>query len=206
MRGLAWVRGVLIGGLAVAVLVAAPLEAQRGPPGRRGQGQNRAQMEQRIRARMGQMIQERLGLAEEQSARLGEAVQDFDAQRRELAGWGQATRRRVEALMLEGGEDEAEARELLARLAEIKVREAELFQAEQTRLLEVLSPVQVLQFQTMREQIGQRIRALRRGREEQGPRGVANRRPGGDEAGARPAGQSRMPGAGHAPWLPHESR
>ena len=54
-------------GIALAVLLAVPASAvaQGQMPGRRG----RAELEQRIRARFGQMVKERLGLTDEQSKR-----------------------------------------------------------------------------------------------------------------------------------------
>ena len=105
--------------------------------------------------------------------------------RRDLARQEQATRRRVEALTLEGSSDDEEAMELLTRMADLRAEEAALFQAEQERLLEVLSPFQVLEFHSLREQLGERIRSLRRG---QGGR----RGPGGGEDDSAPG-----PGAWH---------
>lgn len=157
-------RPLVLGVLTATLVLAAPIEAQRGPQGRRGGVQNREQLEQRVRAQMGRMMRERLALTEEQSEQLSEVVQGFRSQRRELFRLEQATRRRVEALLLEGGSDEEEATELLARMADLRAQEAELLVVEQAALLEVLSPVQVLQMQSFREQIGQRIRALGGGR------------------------------------------
>jgi Spy/CpxP family protein refolding chaperone len=157
----------------VALASSTPAEAQRRPGSGRGGMQDREQLEQRIRARMGEMMRQRLDLTPEQGERLSEVVKEFDGQRRELGRQAQATRRRVEALILEGGQDDEEGLELLGRLSEIKLREAELFGVEQEALLEVLSPVQVLQFQALREQLGQRIRRLRGNRRGnvEGPRG-----------------------------------
>ncbi len=62
--------------------------------------------------------------------------------------------------MLDGGGDEEEATGLLTRMADLRAQEAELFAVEQAALLEVLSPIKVLQMQSFREQIGRRIRAL----------------------------------------------
>jgi len=178
-------RGAYGAALAVAltVLVASPLllNAQAAQGGRRG-GQDREQLEQRIRAQMGRMMQERLGLDEEQAATLATVVQDFEGRRRELFGLEQATRRRVEALLLEGGDAEAEARELMDRMAELRLQEAELFATEQEALLAVLTPVQVLQLQELREDLGRRIRALRGGRG--GPGDGRDGRPRGPGPGA----------------------
>jgi Spy/CpxP family protein refolding chaperone len=184
-------RSIGLLGVVVALALAAPLQAQRGPQGRRGE-MDRTRLEQRVRAQMGRMIQERLGLTDEQSARLSEVVRVHEAQRLELRRTEQATRRRVEALLLEGGEDQIEARELLTRMAELRAREAELFREEQEALLEVISASQILQMQAIREQIGQRIRALR------GPRGEpagGMRRRGGASPQREPADAlgSRLP-------------
>jgi Spy/CpxP family protein refolding chaperone len=152
--------------LAVSLVVASPAATraqQRGPEARRGQVQDREQLERRIRAQMGRMMRARLGLDEGEAAALAETVQDFDARRRELFLQEQATRRRVEALLLEGGDDQAEAAELMDRMAELRLQEARLFGEEQEALLEVLTPAQVLRLQALRQELGQRIRALRGG-------------------------------------------
>lgn len=178
MSGQPWRRRALLAALVAATLAwPAALEAQqRGPQLRRAQ--DREQLEQRIRAQMGRMMQERLGLEEEQAEDLAGVVQDFDGRRRELFSLEQATRRRVEALLREGSADQDEAAELLERMAQLRLQEAELFRDEQEALLDVLTPAQVLGLQALRQELGQRIRALRGG-------------PGGDERGRRPAGPGR---------------
>ncbi len=155
------VRSLMLGVLAATLMAAAPIEAQRGAEGRRGGMQNRQQLEQRIRAQMGRMMEERLGLSEEEATQLSEVVRGFQQQRRDLSRQERATRLRVEAFLEEGGTDEVEAAELLTRMSELRVEEAALFAAEQTALLDVISATQLLQMQAFREQIGQRIRALR---------------------------------------------
>jgi Spy/CpxP family protein refolding chaperone len=154
-------RGLVVAAL-LSLAVVVPLEAQRGPPmGRRGPGGNRAQLEQAVRARMAEMMQQRLRLTEDEGARLSETVEEFDGQRRQVGRQEQALRRRVEALMLEGVDDDTEATELLERMSNLRLQEAELFRVEQEALLEILTPVQVLRLQQMREQLGQRIQRLR---------------------------------------------
>jgi len=130
---------------------------------------------------MGEMMQQRLGLSEEEGARLSETVADFDAQRRQVGSQERALRLRVEALMLEGASDQAEAAELLQRMSDLGFEEAELGRAEQEALLEILTPLQVLRLHQMREQLGQRIRRLRgqSGRGD-GRRGGGNGRGGSD--------------------------
>jgi len=176
-------RPLLLFAALATLLTAIPLEAQRGP--RRGPDGDRAELEQRLRARMARMIQQRLGLEEQQADTLSAVVADFDQRRRELARQELATRRRVEALMLEGGESPAEARALLQRMAELRSEEAALFQTEQERLLEILTPVQVLRLQALRAELGRRIRALRGGRRGSGGDVLLRRR------GARHPGSPR---------------
>ena len=162
--------------LAALVSVGLSSASAQEPPARRGP-QDRAEMEQRIRAQMQRVTRERLQLTEEESVELSEVVRGFEQQRRELGRAEMATRRRIEALMLEGGTDEAEAAELLGRMVELRRQEAQLFEAEQGALLEVLSATKVLQLQSLREEMGRRLRSLRRG---DGPGG--RRRPGGGGA------------------------
>ena len=150
------------------------------PPGVQAQSrsdrpQDRQQMEQRFRRQMARMIEERLGLNDAESQALSEVIRGFEGRRLELRRVEMAVRRRVEALMLEGGDDEAEADRLLSRMIELRAEEARLFAEEQAALLEVLSPVQILQLQSLREELGRRIRALR------GRDGPAARRRGGND-------------------------
>jgi Spy/CpxP family protein refolding chaperone len=163
--------------LAAALTTLAPaVEAQQRGPGRRP---GRAELEGRVRAQFGRMVRERLALTPEQATRLGEIVDGFREDRMRLAQEDEALRARTRALILEGGDSEAEARDILDRLHALRLEEARLFRSEQEALLEVLSPSQVLQFHTLREQMGQRIRQLRGG---PGPPG-----------GRRPVGDATLP-------------
>ena len=162
MSVLARVRPLLVALLAAA-LVAGPLDAQRSPD--RSDARDREQLEQRIRARMGRLISERLGLDSTQAAELADVVRGFDERRRALFREEQATRRSVESLVRADSTDDARASELLAQIADLRVREARLFAEEQAALATVLTPTQVLELHALREQIGRRIRALRGGRD-----------------------------------------
>ena len=155
----------------MAALIVVPMSVQAQDGGDRRP--NREEMERRVRRQIARTIQERLGLEMDQSVKLSAVIRGFEGQRRELGRAEMAVRRRVEALILEGGGDEAEAQQLLTRMTELRVEEARLFAEEQEALLEVLTPVQVLELQSLREQLGRRIRALR------GRDGPAARRRGG---------------------------
>lgn len=184
-------RGFRVSVLLVMSVLLVPVGAEAQNRGDRRQ--DRREMEQRFRRQMARMIQERLGLDDAQSATLSEVVRGFESRRRELGRAELAVRRRVEALIEAGGEDDVEARALLDRAVELRAEEAQLFAEEQEALLEVLTPVQVLQLQSLREELGRRIRSLR------GGDGARRRgRGGGDGDRSRRSG-----GVGHgAAWWP----
>jgi len=150
----------------VGLALAGPVVAQGPPEGRRGP-HDRAHMEERIRTEMDRMVRERLALVQEEVERLSEVVESFHEERRALGREERTTRRRVEALIREGAEDQEEAARLLDRMVDIRARESRLFAREQEALREVLTPAQVIQLLGIREEIGRRIRALRRDRHDQ---------------------------------------
>ncbi|MEQ8331423.1 MAG: Spy/CpxP family protein refolding chaperone [Longimicrobiales bacterium] len=157
-----------VGGAMLAVTLASFMwtgsaEAQRRP------GMDRAQLEQRIRARFDEMVRERLGLTEEEGRALGAVVASFEPARRTLRQEERTLRRAVATLLEDAPGNDARATELLRDLADLRVREARLFAEEQERLLEVLTPSQILRFHAVREELNQRIRRLRGG----GPGGRA---------------------------------
>jgi Spy/CpxP family protein refolding chaperone len=161
---------------------------------------DRAQLEERVRAQMGRLMRERLGLDEAEAERLSEVVRGFDVRRRELFTQEQEARRRVEAVL--GGDDAEEARELITRMWELRQEEAELFREEQEALLDVLTPIQVLRLQELRQDLGQRIRALgggRGGRSGVAPGAGPSRGPGPGSRGRQ--GAVRAPGADAQPLL-----
>lgn len=179
-----WRIGLVVTALFAIFAVGAVAQEPRERPER-----DRSQMEQRIRAQMARMIKERLELTDEQFESLGEVTRGFEQRRRALFREEQATRRRAEALVLEGAQDEEAARVLLERVAELRRNELALFEEEQAALLEILPAHKVLQLQSLREEMGRRIRSLRRG--------DGRRRSGGDRGmvpGARPGNVDGVPG------------
>lgn len=162
----------------VASSVAGPLAAQN-RPGRRGPPppQDRQEMERRVRAQMSRIAQERLELSGEEATRMAEVMRRFEERRADIRRSEMAARRRVEAMIIEGENDDEAAAALLQRLSELRHEESALFDEEQDALLGVLTPTQVLKLQTLREEMGTRIRALR-----------------GDERGGRPRGPGGGPG------------
>ena len=143
--------------LAALTWTAMPVAAQTAPDERA----ERNRLEERIRARVGQIIRERLELNDAEAARLSEISREFEGRRRELYRSEQDTRRRVEALVESSTPDETEAVRLLDRMIALEREQADLFREEQVRLREMLSASQVLELHRLRIELGRRIRALR---------------------------------------------
>jgi len=163
---------------ALMVVGAQDLVAQR-----RGGGQ-RMQMERRIQARFDNLVQEELGLSDNQVGRLQSLVEEFRGRRLDFSQSERNTRGRVRRVGALGrGRDlsEQEAREILADMLDLSDREATLFREEQEGLLEIMSAPEVVHYIVMRQQLGDRIRALRGGggpgRGLQGGRGPGQLRP-----------------------------
>ncbi len=183
-------RGRVIPALALGLvtLSATPrgASAQRrpggGPPGR-------AQLEQRVRARMAQMIRRELGLSDAEVRALNDVTEEFQSRRRELAARRRDLARSAAALARHRPQEarDEEIRSVLAAMADVHDEEARLYREEQQRLLEILTPWQVLRLDLMRERFAEQIRRMRRERPRRSPDMRGMRRPGG-------------PGDGLAPW------
>ena len=172
-------RVLLAGVLALSLGGVTPAAAQRmGPP------QERQQLERRVRQRFAEMIRTRLGLTDEEAQLLEQTIQGFQASRMALAREEQALRARTDALLKDPQASDEEAADVLDRLEELRLREADLIQSEQAQLLEFLSPLQVVRFHSMREQFAQRVQQLRGGP----PMGPGRRPAGGPGGGPGGAG------------------
>lgn len=177
MRLTSFARGAGAALLALSALGSALAAQQRMPPPGGNRNPQRIELERRLRERYANMVKERLGLSEEQSQQLEQAVESFTEPRERLMSDEQALRRRIEAILIEQDPSDDEARSLLTRMQELRVEETRVFQAEQDALLQFLTPVQVVRFHALRERLGQRIQQLRGG-----PTGPG-RPPGGDGIG-----------------------
>jgi hypothetical protein len=202
-----WIRPVVwVAAMAALMAPSGVLEAQQGGQRRMNprQGQERADLERRVRMRFGEMMRERLGLSEEQGEQLSAVMERFREDRMQFVRSEQALRQRVDAAFLEGTVSDDEANALLARMIELREQELALFRSEQEALREVLAPPQLLQFHAMREQLNQRVREL-------GQQPGMRRRGGGPgadvegdfDAGGRPSlGHLEGLGQGFAPVPP----
>jgi len=157
--------------LTASLALAGSVQAQQRPPG------DRARMEEEVRQRFEQLMFRELGLDEESGRVVAETLRSFRPARAELAQRRRRLQRRMEGTGALLAEDEA--REVLAGLAGLAREEADLLVQEQSALLEILSPPQVVRLYGLREAFGARLRQLR-----------DRRGPGGSPGG----GMGRVPG------------
>lgn len=153
--------------LALLLLLTPAVEGQRRPGPPPG---NRGEMERRVQERFAEIVRVQLGLDAATARRLGEVVRSFQSQRQQLLRRERALRSRLRpgpgAMMRADPAPllpEAEAREVLEEMRALREAEAELFMTEHKRLLEVLTPPQLVRFLTLREELATSLRRLRGG-------------------------------------------
>ena len=156
MSGRRWGRSLSACMVVMACALAAPAptnaQVQENTP--------RTELERRVRQAFQNRVRQDLALSAEEARRLARVIQWSGAERRAIAVDTRALNRRVLAFV-RGGGTEDEARELLEGRADLQRREASLFEDEQRRLLEVLTPVQVVRFYRIRDEFNARVRRLR---------------------------------------------
>jgi hypothetical protein len=150
----------VLGALAIAVALLA-LHSNDGLAqiGRLGGNPDRAALVQRIERQFQERLARELELSEDQREELTEVLRDYATARSELLPRRRAIGLEIREL-LEGDQSEDRALELIQDLREIRREEADLLEEEEDRLLDVLSPIQVLRLQALRDQFGEQIRGL----------------------------------------------
>lgn len=118
------------------------------------------ELEARVWARFGESVRVRLRLDPPKFKAVQEAMQTFQAERQEMNRARASLRHRLRDPAL-AERPEAEARALLSEMVRLQERELDLYKREQARLLEVLSPSQLVLFYRLREDFAQRIQELR---------------------------------------------
>lgn len=152
----------------LVLLLTAPagLAAQQrgGPP------PQREELQRRLQARFGQIVSRQLGLEREQQQELSRVLRSAEQERRDLFAREQALRVRLrsQGSLLPTAEpvplmSDEQARAVLEEMRAIREEEARLRASEEARLLEVLTPAQLVRFYALREQLNQRIRRLQQG-------------------------------------------
>jgi hypothetical protein len=147
----------------IAVLaLAQPASAQR----RGGSSQpSRAELERRLREDFEERVRERLGLTEEQARNLSNAVLEFQQERLDLQRRESALRQRLErqGTGRRGGAllADDQARDVLREMRALQNDETSLFNREHDRLLELLTPGQLVSYYLLREQFAESLRRVR---------------------------------------------
>lgn len=160
-----------IKGLALAgVLTLGPLaaSAQVTPPGA-GQRQ-RVELERRLRLGFQRSIQSQLQLDEAKVQSIQGITQAFQTERSTLNRAQSSLRYRLRDPALRDME-EAAATALLKEMVDLQQQELDLYKREQAELLKVLTPVELVRFYRLRDDLGQRVQEARQGRGQGGGRG-----------------------------------
>ena len=130
--------------------------------GARAPSATRQELVERIQERFENRIARELRLDGEQREVLREVFSVFARTRADILSRRREVERRIGGHLAGVDGTEEDALGLLEEMRTLRVREAELVREEEDRLLEVLTPSQVLRLQALRDQFGNEIRRLRR--------------------------------------------
>ncbi len=167
-RGGGWWILLLLAMLSPGLL---PLEAQAQSGGiSESQELTREEMMARLHAQFERKLSRELGLGAEVRSEIGEILGSMREKRRELYQRRRALSAQKKAFHEEGG-GEKEARRILSETRAVRAEEARIESEEEARLLEVMSPAEVLRFQVIRDDFNERIRQMHRDRSGRGEDG-----------------------------------
>jgi hypothetical protein len=139
-------------------------EAQRENRGgnRQGGRPERAQMEQRFRQQLANMLRTQLGLNDDQMRQLSAVNQRFDVQRRELLRREMIARRSIrEEVDKRDSADAGRIDQMLTEQFKLERERIDLTEAEQRELSKFLTPVQRARYLGVQEQIRREMDQLR---------------------------------------------
>lgn len=162
-----WTRGRLVP-MAFALLglvvlsPTSPAAAQSVDPPSSDQ-MTREEMQAFIHSQFQRELERELGLTQETMDAIFGVMADMGERRRELWQRNRALRTMTRDFRESGG-DEALARRILSETRAIRSQEALLEADEESQLLQIMSPAQVLRFQALRDDFNERIRRMHRGR------------------------------------------
>jgi hypothetical protein len=150
--------------VALALSLGAPLSAQR--RGSSNTPAERADLERRLRDNFERTVRDRLDLTEVQAAQLADVVLGFQQERLVLQRRESDLRRRLQGQVSSarrGGPllSDPEAREVLSEMRAVQNAETDLINREHDRLLQVLSPPQLVRYYLIREQLADILRRVR---------------------------------------------
>jgi Spy/CpxP family protein refolding chaperone len=124
-------------------------------------GPRRAQLEQRFRERMAEVVRRRLNLNADQMTRLQSVDRSFDSQRMGLAAREREARRSLrESLMRDANPDQARVSQLLDQMLRVQRQRLDLVESEQRELAKFLTPVQRARYLGLQNQLRRRMQEL----------------------------------------------
>ncbi len=167
------------GVLALAAILAVAGSAPRTSEAQAVSPQERRELERRVRQAFQNRVRQELRLTGPEMESLREVISWSEGERSRIAVETRELNGRVATFLRDGGTSD-DARTLLTERASLQRRGTQLFLDEQERLLEVLTPAQVVRFYRLRDEFNARILRTRQG---------GALRPG-DGAGEAPTGDS----------------
>ncbi len=141
----------------IALLAALPVGAEA-----QANAQERRDLERRVRQAFQNRIRQELRLTPPEMESLREVISWSEGERSRIATETRDLNGRVADFLREGGTSD-DARTLLTERASLQRRGTQLFLDEQERLLEVLTPAQVVRFYRLRDEFNARILRARQG-------------------------------------------
>lgn len=126
-------------------------------------GDRAPELVRRVQQQFERRIRSELGLSEEGFEEVQAVVAGFRPRRVALAGQERTLRAQAQQLVRRGEETDADnlrAREILEGIRGLREEEAALAREEEGRLAELLTPIQLLKYQVLRQQLAERIRQL----------------------------------------------
>jgi hypothetical protein len=137
-----------------------PMPPQQTP----GANPRRAELEQRLRQRTGEIVQRRLGLTQDQMTKLQASNKDFEKQRMDLMTRERTTRQMLRAqIMMGDSANQSKVSQLLDQSIQLQRQRLDLLQSEQRELGKFLNPVQRAKYLGLQTEMRQRAQQLRNG-------------------------------------------
>jgi len=160
-KRVAWAALLAFGALAAPSPPSGLVAQTPAPSPGAGQAQNPSRQEllQRIQTQFQGQIARELGLSPAQVRSLQEVFHSYGQARGSLLPRRMELMRRIRE-MNQGQPTEEQARLLLQELRQLRDEEARLLVDEENRLLEILTPTQVLRLQVLRDEFGDLIRRV----------------------------------------------
>lgn len=150
-----------------------PVSPQQAP----GANPRRAELEQRLRQRTGEIVKRRLGLTDDQMAKIQATNKDFEKQRMDLMARERTTRQLLRAqIMMGDSANQSKVSQLLDQSIQIQRQRLDLLQNEQKELGKFLNPVQRAKYLGLQTEMRQRAQQMRNG-QMQGARGMGPQGP-----------------------------